>query len=376
MRMSTDRGFDQVVALATIVASVEAGVAIFDTARVYGPGPAEFGHNERLLARAIRRSGAQATARIVTKGGMTRSGGAWIPDGRAKAIRSDCEASLTALDGLPIDLYLLHAPDPRTPWRTSIRALARLVDEGLVRRIGVSNVNRGQLDEALDLAPVAAVQVALSPYDDRAVRGGIVERCAEAGITFIAHSPLGGPRRSGGVARDAHLVSVAEATGATPAEVALAWVLQVSPVVVAIPGARRPETARSAARAGRLVLDTRARATLDRRFGVLGPARVKRANLTGGEEVVLVMGIPGAGKSRVARDYVDRGDLRLNRDAHGGSLRQLAGALDEALTAGARQIVLDNTYLTRAVLTLVGGRGARRGCGDAEARLGTRIGTG
>ena len=348
MRMSTDRGFDQVVALATIVASVEAGVAIFDTARVYGPGPAEFGHNERLLARAIRRSGAQATARIVTKGGMTRSGGAWIPDGRAKAIRSDCEASLTALDGLPIDLYLLHAPDPRTPWRTSIRALARLVDEGLVRRIGVSNVNRGQLDEALDLAPVAAVQVALSPYDDRAVRGGIVERCAEAGITFIAHSPLGGPRRSGGVARDPDLVSVAEATGATPAEVALAWVLQVSPVVVAIPGARRPETARSAARAGGLVLDTRARATLDRRFGVLGPARVKRANLTGAEEVVLVMGIPGAGKSRFARDYVDRGYLRLNRDSRGGSLRQLADALDEVLTAGARRVVLDNTYLTRA----------------------------
>src|SRR5205823_12035596 len=134
--------------------------------------------------------------RIVTKGGMSRTGGGWTPDGRAKVILGDCEASLAALDGLPIDLYLIHAPDPRTPWRTSVRALARLVQEGLVRRVGVANVNRRQLDEALELAPVAAVQVPLSTYDDRALRGGVVDRCAERGISLIAHTPLGGPRRA------------------------------------------------------------------------------------------------------------------------------------------------------------------------------------
>src|SRR6266704_2743858 len=98
-------------------------MTVFDTARAYG-------RNERLLARALRACGAEASARIVTKGGMTRAGGGWVPDGRAKAILGDCEASLAALDGLPIDLYLVHAPDPRTPWRTSVRALGRLVDEG------------------------------------------------------------------------------------------------------------------------------------------------------------------------------------------------------------------------------------------------------
>ena len=144
------------------------------------------------MARGLRHAKALDTARIVTKGGMSRADSRWIPDGRAKTIRADCEASLTALDGLDIDLYLIHAPDPGTPWKTSVRALARLVDEGLVRRVGVANVNRRQLDEALELAPVAAVQVALSVCDDSAVRGGIVERCEEAGIAVIAHSPLGG----------------------------------------------------------------------------------------------------------------------------------------------------------------------------------------
>src|SRR3954451_21331417 len=186
MRLSTDEDHDEERARATIAAAVGAGVTVFDTARAYGD-------NEGLLARAVR--GVHGL-RVVTKGGMSRAAGRWIPDGRAKAIRAGCEASLEALDGLPIDLYLLHTPDPRTPWRTSVRALARLADEGVVRRVGVANVNRRQLDEALDLAPVAAVQVALSPWDDGAIRGGVLERCAELGLALIAHSPLGGPARA------------------------------------------------------------------------------------------------------------------------------------------------------------------------------------
>jgi aryl-alcohol dehydrogenase-like predicted oxidoreductase len=152
MRLSTVEDADEELALETIAAAAAEGVIVFDTARAYG-------NNEELVARALRRCGAGGRARIVTKGGMTRPGGGWVPDGRAKAIRADCEASLAALDGFPIDLYLLHASDPRTPWRTSVRALARLVDEGVVRRIGLSNVNRKKLDESLELAPQSAVQV-------------------------------------------------------------------------------------------------------------------------------------------------------------------------------------------------------------------------
>ena len=125
---------------------------------------------------------------------MARPEGAWVPDGRAKAIRADCEASLVALDGLPIDLYLVHAPDPRTPWRTTVRRSPGSSTTGLVRRVGVANVNRRQLDEALEHARSPPSRSALSavrrPRTPRR-RGGAVRR---GGIAVIAHSPLGGPR--------------------------------------------------------------------------------------------------------------------------------------------------------------------------------------
>jgi aryl-alcohol dehydrogenase-like predicted oxidoreductase len=349
MRLSTDADRDHDRARATIAAAAESGLTVFDTARAYGD-------NERLLARALHACGAAASARIVTKGGMARPGGAWVPDGRAKAIRADCETSLEALDGLPIDLYLIHAPDPRTPWRTSVRALARLVDERLVRRVGLANVNRGQLDDALGLAPIAAVQVPLSMVDDRALRGGLVERCAAAGVTVIAHSPLGGPRRARSLGRRPQLAEIAEDHGATPAEAALAWVLGLGPHVVAIPGARRPESARSAARAAAIVLDEEERERL------APPRRTRTASSrTGDAEVVLVMGIPGAGKSRVAADYVACGHLRLNRDKRGGTLRALADELETALASGTRRIVVDNTYTTRASRSHVIETAARHG---------------
>jgi aryl-alcohol dehydrogenase-like predicted oxidoreductase/predicted kinase len=361
MRLSTDEDRDEERALDTIAAAAGAGITVFDTARAYGRGEGELGHNETLLARALRLAGAEKSARIATKGGMARTGGGWIPDGRAKAIRSDCEASLDALDRLPIDLYLVHAPDPRTPWRTSVRALARLVDEGLVRRVGVANVNRLQLDEALELAPIAAVQVALNPFDDSAIRGGVLERCNEVGIGVIAHSPLGGPRRVGRLARHDTLIEVADGRGATPAEVALAWLLGLSPVLVAIPGARRPETARSAAAAGELSLTAGEREALTSAFGGPRPARRRRPRPSTDADVVLVIGIPGAGKSRVAEEYVARGYLRLNRDERGGSLRDLADELDEQLSSGVRRVVLDNTYLTRAARSYVIEAASRHG---------------
>jgi hypothetical protein len=252
-----------------------------------------------------------------------------------------------------------------------VRALARLVDDGLVPRTGLSNVNRAQLDEALELAPISAVQVALGPFDDRALRGGVVERCASLGIAVLAHSPLGGPRRARGLERNEALAEVARAHEATAAEAALAWLLGLSPAIVALPGARTPETARSAARAGTLELSARERTSLARAFG-RAPVR-RRATPPADADVLLVMGIPGAGKSRIAEEHAARGYLRLNRDERGGTLRELAEALDEALAAGARRVVLDNTYLTRASRSHVVDAAARHGVAVRCVRLDTSL---
>jgi hypothetical protein len=194
------------------------------------------------------------------------------------------------------------------------------------------------------------VQVGLSPFDDRVLRGGVVERCAGEGIMLIAHSPLGGPKRVGRLARNEALAEAAEAVGAAPAEATLAWLLGLSPVMVAIPGARRPETARSAAAAARLELDHDEHERVGRARGRGAPVPPTRA--AAGADVVIVMGIPGAGKTAVAEELEGAGYVRLNRDARGGSLRDVAAALEHALGQGVRRVVLDNTYLTRAAAAM------------------------
>lgn len=342
---------------ATIAAALAAGVTVLDTARAY-PG------NEALVARALPPG--DAGVRIVTKGGMTRPPSAsgqlaWMPDGRARTIRADCEASLAALDGHPISLWLLHAPDPRTPWATSLRALGRLVEEGMVGAVGLSNVTRAQLDQALDTVPVAAVEVAVSVLDDGAARGGVLARCQERQIVVLAHSPLGGPARVARLRRDPVLAEIASAHAATVEQLALAWLLARSPVLVPIPGARGPEAARDAADASGLRLATAEVEAISRHAGwpalddpdPADPVRPRPATAPADGEVVLLMGIPGAGKTRASAELVAAGHHRLNRDERGGTLRQLADDLDVALAAGHRRVVVDSTYLTRAARSRV-----------------------
>jgi aryl-alcohol dehydrogenase-like predicted oxidoreductase len=330
MRLDEERG------AATIAAALAAGVTVFDTARAY-PG------NEELLARSLA---GQGRARVITKGGMARPDGRWVPDGRARAIRADWEASRAALGDVPIDLYLLHAPDPRVSWSTSVRALLALREDGQVPRVGLSNVNRRQLDEAFALGPIDAVEVALGPFDHGALRGGVVERCVELGIPVIAHSVLGGPKKGGRLRQHERLGAIARKHGVGPAEIALAATLVLDPVVVALAGAGRPETAAGAAAAAHLVLDEEDRAALAE---VLAPISIAAPRPSAAGEVVLIMGLQGAGKSEAAAAWALRGYRRLNRDASGGSMSALHRRLDQLLAAGERRIVLDNTYVTRAM---------------------------
>jgi aryl-alcohol dehydrogenase-like predicted oxidoreductase len=338
-------------AVAAIHAALDAGVTLLDTADVYAPDESAIGHNERLVARALAAwTGDRSRVQVATKGGLTRPGGRWVPDGRARHLAAAAEASRANLGA--IDLYQLHAVDPRTSLATSVRALDELRAAGTVRAIGLCNVSLGQLVDACRVAAIDAVQVRLNLFDDDALHGGLIEHCRDHGVTVLCHTPLGGRDKLARVTHDPILRAVAERRGASPAEIALAWLCDLAPDVVPLPGATRAETARSAAAAQRVALDDEDRRQLDElapagRIARLPRARRRPATHTDAD-VVLVMGSPAAGKSTLARAMVERGYERLNRDEAGGRLAGRAAALERGLAAGGRRFVLDNTYASRA----------------------------
>lgn len=353
MRLSTAPDRDDVTSVAVLHAALDAGLSLFDTADAYCLDDSERGHNERLIATALATwLGDRSEVQVATKGGLTRPGGRWETDGRAKYLAARCEDSRRALGVDRIDLYQLHAPDPRTPLATSVRALAALQRAGLVGAIGLCNVTVGQIEEARRIAEIDSVQVELSVWRDDHFLSGVADYCVVNRLRLLASRPLGGPARRARTQADPVLLAVARRHDATPLEIALAWLLDLSERIVPIPGATRVETVRSVMRAASIALTDRDRAELDRRFPSAAPirrspARVHRPDLRADGDVALVMGLPGAGKSTFAAALTAQGYHRLNRDQVGGSLRSLLPALDAALASGATRIALDNTYVSR-----------------------------
>jgi aryl-alcohol dehydrogenase-like predicted oxidoreductase len=327
-------------------AAVRGGVTMIDTADVYG--------NEEMVAEAVRRwrervTGDGGRVTVVSKGGLRREGDRWAADGRAGHLVEAALASRERLGGGALELHLLHAVDPQVPLATSVRALAKLVEDGVARTIGLSNVNRTQLEEALGICEISAVEVEIGPHQVNAVRGGLVRMCEERGIQVLAYRPLGGVKRARTWGMKPVVKEVAERRGVTPQEVVLAWVRGLSPVVVPLPGASRVETVESVVRSAGLVLDGDEQERLDAAWLRVGSSKATSTSTrVSGREVVIVMGMQGAGKSTIAREMEARGYARFNRDERGGSLEKMARLLDEELAGGERSAVLDNTYPTRA----------------------------
>jgi aryl-alcohol dehydrogenase-like predicted oxidoreductase len=227
--------------ISAIHAALDAGVNVIDTADAYCVDDHDVGANERLIARAIgdRRDGVI----VATKGGHTRPGGAWQLDGSPEHLRSACEASLKALGTDRIDLYQYHRPDPKVPYEESIGAIKELQDEGKVRWIGISNANLEQIDLACSIAEIVSVQNQLSLEYRSPIGKGEVAECERRGIAFLPWSPLGGiPNAADAAAQHDPVRAAAEAHGVSPQQVALAWLLALSPCVIPIPGATRPES--------------------------------------------------------------------------------------------------------------------------------------
>jgi aryl-alcohol dehydrogenase-like predicted oxidoreductase len=211
-------------AVALLRRAVELGVDFIDTADAYGPDV-----SEELIARALA---PYENVVVATKGGLTRSGpGAWHTNGRPEHLRAALEGSLRRLRVDRIDLYQFHRPDPEVPIEESLGVFVEAQQAGTIGNIGVSNVSLEQLERALAVADVVSVQnrhSVLEP-DDAAV----LEACEQRGIAFIPWFPLAAGRA--GSATGA-LETVARAHGASTGQIALAWLLASSPVMVPIPG--------------------------------------------------------------------------------------------------------------------------------------------
>jgi aryl-alcohol dehydrogenase-like predicted oxidoreductase len=265
MPMSVREENDRERAEATIRAALDLGVTLIDTADAYSRDEEEFGHNEVLVAEVLRRVGlGPDDVLVATKGGHTRRGTDWELDGSRDYLHRACRASLQRLGVDSIGLYQHHRPDPEVPYAETLGALKELYDEGLVQAVGLSNADPAQIREAHGILgdALVSVQNQLSPVFRSSLPE--VELCEELGLAFLAWSPLGGMSGAadlGGSAKP--FAEVAEKHGVSPQQVALAWELAISPAVVPIPGASRPESVQDSFRAVDLVLDDEDLAALD-----------------------------------------------------------------------------------------------------------------
>lgn len=214
---------DSARALSVLRRAVELGVNFIDTANSYGPHV-----SEELIAKALAPYPEDLV--IATKGGWNRPGpDQWVHDASPKHLREAAEGSLKRLRLDRIDVYQLHAPDPTVSFDASVETLAQLRNEGKIRLVALSNVTREHIERARKIVPIASVQNRYS-FADREW-DYVVDYCEKNSIAFIPWFPLG----AGKIAGD-ELDEVAQAHRATPKQLALAWLLQRSPMMLPIPG--------------------------------------------------------------------------------------------------------------------------------------------
>ena len=238
-------------AIATIHHAIDSGITLLDTANVYSPTWDTFGHNETLVAEAMRTySGSADISKVViaTKGGIIKPAENVVErDGTREGLLKACEASLKRLNTSSIELYQFHRHDPSVTYTEQMLSLKALKDAGMVKRIGLSNAQGPELAVALEIlggpndGGVVSIQNEYSPR----YRGeqDVLDKCAELGIAFLPWSPLGGAAQAGEVgSRYSDFAAVATEVGATAQEVVLAWLLALTPVMIPIPGATKTAT--------------------------------------------------------------------------------------------------------------------------------------
>jgi aryl-alcohol dehydrogenase-like predicted oxidoreductase len=253
----------------TVRAALDAGVTFFDTADAYGPGnelgDGAQGANERLIASLLDELGARDRVLLATKGGHVRTdGGGWGLDSSATHLRQAVDASLQRLGVEQVALWQHHRPDPKVDYGDVIGTLKEIADSGKVRMVGLSNADPDQIRRAHGVLgdALVSVQNQFSP----AFRSSLpeIEVCDELGLAFLPWSPLGGLSDAKALAKNhPAFQQVADERGVSAQQVALAWELAQSRVVIPIPGAKRPSSITDSAAAADLVLSDDELARLD-----------------------------------------------------------------------------------------------------------------
>lgn len=366
LRLSTEGRPAEAEALDVVRYALDQGIRVLDTADSYALDDRDLHYGEHLVRKALAAwEGPRAQVRVITKVGLARPKGRWVPSGRREHLRARVEGSLKALGVERIFLLLLHATDPKTPLEESLAALAELQKEGKVEHLGLANTSIAEVRQAERHFPVQAIQNELSVIDRSSGAEGMVALARQLGVPFLAHRPLGGHAKVGNLLKNRAVKPIAARHGISPHEAALAALLDLGPPVIPLFGATRRASVEASLRALKVPFDDRDRAELGTKISFAPTPEALAATappvmppglraLVPGEgpgeapEVVVMMGVQGAGKSSEVARYVERGYARLNRDLLGGGLDDLVPKLASLLASGQTRVVLDNTYATRA----------------------------
>ncbi len=365
LRLSTEGRPDEATAIMVIQRALDLGVRVLDTADSYALSDQDLHYGEALARKAVTSwSGPQDQVRILTKAGMARPKGRWVPNARPEHLKRAVDGSLAALGVERLYMLLLHGNDPGSPFEDSLGTLAELQRAGKIEHLGLCNVDVAEIRQAQRHFFVSAIQNELSVINRKNAAEGTLALARQLGIPFLAHRPLGGHSKVDTLEKNRAMKPIATRYQVTPYEAALASLIDLGFPVLPLFGATRIENVESSIRALKIRLDDKDREALATKItfeaspdGLAaiesqpvppGVRELKSGEAPGTDpEVVIVMGVQGAGKSSLVARYVDAGYERLNRDLAGGSLDDLIPVLKQHLADGRTRIVLDNTYPTR-----------------------------
>lgn len=370
LRLSTEGRPERSEAMALIHHALNSGVRWLDTADSYGLDHRDMHYGERLASEAVATwDGPRDEVRILTKVGLTRPKGKWVPDGSRKHVLQSVERSLEALRTSQLFCLQLHVKDSRVPFEETLGVLHELQALGKVLHVGMCNVEPYEVRQASRHFRIASVQNELSLLSRGSAADGMLAWTARSEIPFLAYRVLGGTAKVGKWETHRTIGPWAKQRNVPATALAIAAIARLGTHVYPVIGATRMESLRASLEAMRFAGDEELWGLVQSKFSmeaeagaiqaIEGPGVAEKTEGTSvvkleeglgpgsTPEVVLLMGIQGAGKSELVREYEASGYERLNRDALGGSLEGMVVRLRERVRAGVTRVVLDNTYPTR-----------------------------